>query len=221
MMPPMSNTNKSVHQSTVGEQSSKAVLLLVLTISVGINIRLLIKQEYSPRDELQQVDPSSTIGSSLRSMELEDIHGETRTISLERNKPTVLYIFNPSCKWCEQNLANIETLASQRHDEYHFIGVAITRSGLEDYLKHHMLMFKCYGPPSSWISRALAIKATPQTLVISKDGKIIHNWVGAFVNTTSQQVEAEFKMKLPGLSKPLAATPNKNVQFATPSSSGH
>lgn len=41
--------------------------------------------------------------------------------------------------------------------------------------------------------------ATPQTIVVSPEGKVIKNWMGAYSGDKAREVEEYFNVRLPGL----------------------
>jgi hypothetical protein len=41
--------------------------------------------------------------------------------------------------------------------------------------------------------------STPQTIIVSLDGKILQNWVGAYTGDRRAEVERFFGVSLPGL----------------------
>ena len=52
--------------------------------------------------------------------------------------------------------------------------------------------------------------STPQTIVISPEGKVLQDWVGAYVGDQKSQVEAFFQVTLPGLRELPKAEAAKN-----------
>jgi hypothetical protein len=49
------------------------------------------------------------------------------------------------------------------------------------------------------VGRLLRLGSTPETFVVSPDGKLLKVWVGAFRADTASAVESYFETKLPGL----------------------
>ncbi len=45
----------------------------------------------------------------------------------------------------------------------------------------------------------MGLGPTPQTIVISPQGKVLKSWVGAYHDKTQREVETEFGVLLPGL----------------------
>lgn len=116
-------------------------------------------------------------------------------------EPTVLYVFTPQCHWCSENLDNIRVLAKETRGKYKLIGLSLNNEGLEDYLQKTKLDFPVYRDIPSNVKSAYKFGGTPQTIVISPEGKVIKNWVGVYTDDVASEVEGYFKLSLPGLKK--------------------
>jgi hypothetical protein len=55
------------------------------------------------------------------------------------------------------------------------------------------------------------LSGTPQTLVITNDGKIIKNWFGAYAGKLQIELEQYFQLKLPGLISDEDADDSANI----------
>src|SRR5881409_3609007 len=60
-------------------------------------------------------------------------------------------------------------------------------------------------------SRRLGLGHTPQTIVVSKEGKVHRNWIGAFIQSRSD-VEQFFGVRLPGLPQATIRSSDNFVQ---------
>jgi hypothetical protein len=56
-----------------------------------------------------------------------------------------------------------------------------------------------YSKPTEAFVSSLGLGSTPQTIVISSQGKIEKNWIGAYGDDTKKEVEDYFGVVLPGL----------------------
>jgi hypothetical protein len=173
-------------------------VLVLLAFSLALNAYLGVKiKNLSAANDT--VNPTAAIGSFLETLDAHTTEGEPQTIRLTAGKAAVIYIFSPECRWCERNLPNITYLAAKRNEEYDFIGLSLSRRSLDVYLKTHKLPFVVYAQPSAPAQKLMQIAGTPQTVVVSSNGRILHNWVGAYRDSIQHEVEAEFKVLLPGL----------------------
>jgi peroxiredoxin len=101
--------------------------------------------------------------------------------------------------WCARNLDNLKTPADQKGEDYRFIGISLSKEGLEKYVAEHQLTFPIYTDISKEAGEAYKMGGTPQTVVISPQGKVLQNWPGAYAGDQKSQVEKYFDLRLPGI----------------------
>lgn len=176
-----------------------AFLIILLAASLSLNVVLgwkMTRQYRLPETENQLVE-----GMPVPPITVSSVSDNRRVTITYRNtdKPTVLYLLTPSCQWCTHNLKNINTLASLRGDSYHFVAVSLTDAGLKEYLDANKFEFPVYKNVSPEEARQLGLGSTPQTIVVSPDGKVLKNWVGAYGEALQPEVENYFGVSLPGL----------------------
>jgi Redoxin len=114
-------------------------------------------------------------------------------------RPTLMYVFSPTCGWCKRNHANLKKLIEDAAGAYRIVGLSLSPD-VADYLKDAQLSFPVvYVRPSAEMVATYGLGTTPQTLVISREGTIIKAWDGAYIGQTKKDVEGFFKITLPGL----------------------
>lgn len=176
------------------------LLLLVLIGSLSLNVYLGWKVRHvEPTSNFQsivRIEPGAKV-MPLRAVGMDD---QPHLISYnDVNKPTVFYVIAPSCVWCELNRENIDQLARLKGNDFRFVGLSLAVSGLKAYLGQHNLSFPVYTVLDSETIKAFGLGATPQTIVISPDGKVLKNWTGAYREQSQREVEEYFHLSLPGL----------------------
>ena len=90
-------------------------------------------------------------------------------------------------------------LADTKGNEFRFIGLSLTDSGLREYIGDHPLKFPIYTGMKAETITSLGLGSTPQTIVISPEGKVVKLWTGAYVERLQPDVEGYFGVRLPGL----------------------
>ncbi len=135
-----------------------------------------------------------------------DRSGQTVAVRFDRNVPTVLYYFSPTCGWCERNWDNVRRLAAQADGRYRVVGIA-AEEALGEFIDQHGLTFEVVGGVSAEAREALNLNGTPRTVVVSAQGLITHDWTGAFTGAVALEVEDLFGIGLPGL-RPLTTAAN-------------
>lgn len=173
------------------------LLLLVASLSLNVYLGWKIRQgTTSSRQNTVTLSP----GTKVDPVTAVTLDGIQHTISYEdTNKPTVLYVLSPTCVWCDRNNANLKRLSELRGNDFRFIGLSLAEPGLKAYVDAQNLEFPVYTRLTTETIQALGLGSTPQTIVISPDGRVLKNWIGAYIDPLRPEVEAYFAITLPGL----------------------
>jgi peroxiredoxin len=124
---------------------------------------------------------------------------EAITVTFNDPLPTVLYYFSTTCGWCDKNWDNIKALNASAAGRYRLVGLTADR-GLESYASRHGLDFEIVEGISENIRTAYSFYGTPHTVVVDGEGRITHDWRGAFNPRIERQIGDLFAINLPGLS---------------------
>ena len=171
--------------------------LVLLVLSVGLNTL----QARRIRDLVdRKVESPSRIGQKAPPLAGLALNGRPRVLRFDEGQPTVLYFFSPTCRWCEQNWPNVRTVARAQPERFRFVAVA-AETDLNNFARARDLDFEIIGAVSSPTLKALGFGATPHMLVVSSQGQISQEWVGAFQGRKQLSIESFFEVKLPGLSQ--------------------
>ena len=195
----MSTVNSSPPSSPVRSNRPDVMVMLLLVASLCLNVYLgwkvkhgtsTVEQNTAKLSPGMKIDPVTALGAD----------GKPLTISYDStNKPTVFYVISPSCIWCRRNQANINKLMDSKAGDFRFIGLSLADSGLKEYVEDHHLKFPVYTGLKEETIRSLGLGGTPETIVVSPEGKILKVWAGAYVERLQPEVEAYFEVQLPGL----------------------
>lgn len=202
-----SNHIPSGHSNIKGRAFSTKILIILLLCSALLNILLArniaslradvsyLKEELGSTQELKP-------GELLPPVQAKDLEGNHATIDYSGTGPaTVFYIFTPACVWCTRNLENIKSLADQTKGSYRIIGLSLSKDNLRDYVIEHNFPFPVYTELSAETISAYKMGGTPRTLVVSSKGELIKTWFGAYGSDLKKDVEAYFKLTLPGITE--------------------
>ncbi len=142
------------------------------------------------------------LGSTVPSIDARDENKNSARLSyVEGGPPTVLYVFSPQCGWCTRNLDSIKALAKGINGSYRFAAVSLSEEKLQEYITEKDFKFPIYTGLSISTAKAYKFGGTPQTLVISSDGRVQKNWMGAYAGATKSEIEEYFHITLPELSQ--------------------
>jgi peroxiredoxin len=172
-------------------------LLLLLLASLVLNVYLgwKVKQGNAGPEPPQKV----ALRTKVDPITASSLDGVVQTISYQdTNKPTVLYVLSPDCIWCERNRENIARLG-ELGDRFRFIGISLTDKGLKEYVEKQHFKFPIYTRVAAEAMTSLGLGTTPQTIVISPEGRVLKNWTGAYTERTRGEVEEFFQTRLPGV----------------------
>lgn len=192
----MSTVDSQEKSSPVRRRPDPFVLLL-LTASLGLNVYLGWKIKTMPG--VAQNTPKLSQGAKVTPVPATGLDGKPFTISYDgTDKPTVLYVITPSCIWCRRNQPNIEKIVDAKKNDFQFIGISLAETGLKEYVDEQHLKFPVYTGLSAETVRSLGLGSTPQTIIVSPEGKVMKVWTGAYMENLRPEVEAFFGLQLPG-----------------------
>jgi hypothetical protein len=167
--------------------------LTALVASVGLNL-VQLRQARSLRDEA-----SLQVGARMPAIEATRLDGVRDRIAVEGALPTLLYVFSPSCGWCDRNHASMNALAAALAGRYRVVGLSLTDRGLRDYLARNPLPFEVFVNPTAEAVSVYRMDRTPQTILLSSSGRVERVWQGAFAGRQQTEIEEYFRIRLPTL----------------------
>lgn len=142
------------------------------------------------------------IGAAIPTLHAKDSAGNRVVIDWATEKrPTLVYLFSPSCEWCLRNLSNIRTVAEARRAQYRFIGLSSRNPGFKGYFEPNALGFPVYWDAREDSGGEFRLGTLPSTLIVSPEGVVKESWHGAYVGRTQKDIEAKLGVRLPGLTQ--------------------
>jgi hypothetical protein len=108
-----------------------------------------------------------------------DTNGNPLSIIPGKGKRTVLFVFSPTCKFCEANWKNWSDALSKQPVTANIAFLSALPSLPPDYLTNHVTL----GHPvlarvDGGTKSDYHLSSTPQTIVIGKDGLVEKVWLG-------------------------------------------
>lgn len=183
--------------------SFNTVLTLFLVCSVVINVMLArrVASLTKAADDAAQGRRLKP-GTPVPQLEVRSLDGSRATVSYEGSPKTVLYVFSVTCHWCDQNLDNVKALSASASGRYRLVGISLDRDdpgAVRDYVSKNGLTFPVYYEPSLATFKSYKLGGTPQTIVISPEGKVMNDWAGAYNAELRPELESFFGVSLPGM----------------------
>jgi len=206
-----SNLNSCSRRATVS-MTVALVVSVTLNVLLAHRVRSLVHQRSARVAEYQL-----KIGTTVPAITAQRLAGQQEIISYqETNQPTVLYIFTPGCLWCARNIESFKTLAKKESSQYRFIGISLSEQGLADYVAKNDLKLPIYSRLSAETLKTYKLGSTPETIVVSPESRVLEDWAGAYAGDQQSQVEAFFRISLPGLrTEPDAQKASRNIAAPT------
>jgi hypothetical protein len=171
--------------------------LMLLAGSLGFNVWLLSMVMSFVRQQHQQ--HHLVVGSQVPPVDLTDFAGRRVTLGFGPDiAPTLIYWFGPKCVWCIRNKATFESLAVALGEKCRLFRIAGSTEGLEEYLADSHDRAPIYTDPTGTVRALYGLDATPRTLVLSPEGRVLGSWTGAYEGETRYQIEQYFHVELAG-----------------------
>ncbi len=171
--------------------------LFVIGASVAMNLLLANRLLNAPTSR-SVVLRSGTVVAPFTAT---SVAGKPTIVDYRAAVPTILYHFSPTCTWCERNWNNVRALVAETKGRYRVVGVSTTPVTPE-FMRTNQLDFDVVDSVTPDVARRYGLSGTPQTIVVSTNGRVLQSWNGVFSGAQQQEVEAYFRLHLPGLDMP-------------------
>src|SRR5260370_13230720 len=200
-MDALTSTNTTPHEPAVTTQASIAeryvlpagVLLILLSLALNVFLaRRLHKLTNEPSALLasRATERLLKVGTTVPPITAKCLDGRPAVISYDgAEESTVLYIFTPRCSWCARNMDNLKTLLGTERCRYRFIGLSLSQETLLAYVAKNDLNLPVYSGLTPETLKTYKLGSTPQTIVISAEGKGLEDWAGAYVGDQNSKVQ--------------------------------
>ncbi len=190
-------------ETVVGSARRYAVMTGILLLLASVSLNVVLARRVRSFTQLQSnraAERLLKVGTAVPPIAAKRLDGQPGVISYQgAEEPTVLYIFTPPCTWCSRNMDNLKTLLDKERGQYRFIGLSLSEQTLAEYVAKNDLQLPVYSGLSPETLKTYKLGSTPQTIVISPEGKVLEDWAGAYVGDEKSQIEAFFHVSLPGL----------------------
>jgi len=171
-------------------------LLLLLGASLALNVYFFWKganhQDLAPA-------PQFARGDSIAGLTTQNLNGEEVTLGFALDRPTVLYVFRPTCIWCARNAGSLDALHANAKNAYRFVGISLDEDGVPAFVERTRIPFPVLVLSAGNNAFRIRVGGVPQTLVVSTNGKVLEAWSGAYGGETRNEMEAYFDTELPAL----------------------
>lgn len=190
-------------------QWAASTLYVALALSMATNLFLLWQRDSHSVRELrapvrgERGSAALSPGVALPALRGRHLNGSEALIDFRTAQvPTLIYVLSPHCVWCLRNQANVAALFERVRGRFRIVCISLAAGGLAEYIRDNNLdlgqVEVVFDVPKTLV-KAYRLRATPETLVISTDSKLVKLWRGAYGLDTQREVEEYFGVRLPGL----------------------
>lgn len=134
-------------------------------------------------------------GAKLPPLDLIDARGEHTVVDYRSMPATLIYVFSYSCIWCKHNSDSFRAL-SHEVKGVRILCLSLSPPGTEAAANDIGVDFPAYAPSDQTVS-SYKLGATPATILVSAEGKLVKEWSGAYTGSTKAAIEQYFGVRLP------------------------
>jgi thioredoxin-related protein len=179
-------------------RSAVPTVIFAVSLAGNVTLGLLAVKWHHSMPAMSIVNPDAPkLGTYVSSLNVSSLHGDDAVLSLsQKNRPTVLYVFTPTCVWCLRNKQKVFNLAAAEHDRYDFVGLSLTAKGINQYLASSPFNFPVYVVNEGKLPINFKLTLTPDTFVFSQDGELEHIFDGYYTSDTAASISSLFGVHL-------------------------
>lgn len=164
-----------------------------LGLSLGVNVlqgrRILSLLDSRPSPTASTIVPPT--------LHVQDLDGKDVEIDLRSgSRPTVIYVFRPSCVWCQRKAHALQTLTATLSKNYRFVGLSLSDDSVAQFVSEHEMRFPVFKNLATNELTNMGLRGTPETIVISSAGRTLARWNGAYLGATKVAIESFFSVKI-------------------------
>jgi hypothetical protein len=179
---------------------------LILNVYFGSELHSLWRPLFSPAGVAAARPPSRAalgIGAKVPPITGKHVDGSPARVDYAASStPTLLYVLSPKCIWCKRNQPNFQTLLKEATGRFRVVCVSLQSEGLDDYVADNELTapgLEVLSDVPQPLQQIYSFSGTPQTLVVSPEGRVMARWSGALDGPSKAEAEKFFRVKLPGI----------------------
>ncbi len=157
------------------------VLAILLSLSAIVNVAMIVKNQslhdvIARREAEGRLQPGTTISEIAlndRAQNLVTLRGDSPGL-----RGTFIYYFSPTCKYCIENYAVMQSLTTSLKGQYRRIGVLSRAEDWKTLRPEYETMFDYLGPIDAKDKQMLKLGGTPNTIVLDPTGKVLGATIG-------------------------------------------
>jgi len=171
------------------------VIVIVLAFEVVFLINEIKSIKNAKTDYLQKVLQQ---GERVSPVDIESLNGVKRQFpDTTRRRTSVLFLFQTKCPFCKDNIPKWNLLTERlKTDSIDIVAVSTHKKDwVIDYVKQNDLRSAAYVPRDSAFLKVFKPHAVPQTIVISKDLRVMRIYLGPLTDAVVDSLSTTLKRR--------------------------
>lgn len=178
----------------------KRAIWILLSLSAGVNVVQAYRiQDLTSRIEAFKGERQLRLGTAVPALGVVTSNGSRIEVRPVLGKPLLVYWMSPDCAWCLRNEANMKALILGLRDRMRIVLLTPSVGTAAGYDALGRLGEPILGEPDAATAKALRLGGTPETIVVSPEGRVEKVWTGAYLDHAKTEIQSYFGLALPGL----------------------
>lgn len=158
-----------------------SIFLLVSGIALFMVARSLTRPQIAEGPRVT----TAPAGDKAADFRLEDLDGQTVSLSSLKGKVVFLNLWATWCGPCRMEMPSMETLYDEMRGNKDFVMLAVSQdsNGKEavlPYIRKNGYHFQVLLDPENKVGEAYSVSGVPETFIIDRRGRIVAHHMGAF-----------------------------------------
>jgi len=133
----------------------------------------------------EQSEPAPAAGDRAAEFALEDLNGNTVSLSALRGKVVFLNVWATWCEPCREEMPSMETLYNEFKANKDFVMLAVSqdrkgKEAVKPYVEKNGYHFRVLLDPDNKLTDAYDVSGVPETFIIDRHGRIVAHHMGGF-----------------------------------------
>ena len=195
--------NSPSHPTATAATRIDAVVLVLLTLSLGLNLVLGLDKYHRYRQARDAANRAAGLkeGAKVPPFDAERLGAGKERIAFDRGIPTLFYFQASTCGWCQRNLANLQAVSRAVEGRYRLVVISLddNEDTTRAYAERAGLSVPTYYRPDKKSLRSYLITGTPTTVIVSTTGRVVKSFAGAYTGERRRMMESLLGVTLPGV----------------------
>lgn len=131
------------------------------------------------------------VGDAVPVFEVATLDGESTTIGGSSSSPVLVNVWATWCIPCREEMPALQRLHERYDESLRIIGVNIdpgSDAPVRTFLENFGVTYENVRDPQDRVTASFRLVGVPETLLIDRDGRLVHRWIGRFDPQSEQAI---------------------------------